>query len=124
MSTIKVNTLQTTTGTELSPAKIWGVVSGAGTFTLHDDVNISSATDSGTGRYTFSFGITLSNTNYCPTTADGYSTLNYWDGSIGFSRVPFRSTTSAGINTSTHISGVTAGTEEDKYKLSMAIFSN
>ena len=124
MSTIKVNTLQTTSGAELSPAKIWGVVSGKSSFTLHDDVNISSATDSGTGRYTFSFGITLSNTNYCPTTSDGYNIVNSWDQSIGFSRVPFRSTTSAGINTSTHISGVTAGNEEDKDKLSMAIFSN
>jgi hypothetical protein len=124
MSTLKVNSLATTSGVELAPAKIWGVVSGRSSFTLHDDVNISSATDSGTGRYTFTFGITLPNTNYCPTTADGYFNLNSWDQSIGLSRVPYRSTSSAGINTSTHLSGVSGGNEEDKDKLSMAIFSN
>ena len=124
MSTIKVDNLTTTSGVELAPAKIWGVVSGTGTFTLHDDVNISSATDVGAGRYTLNFGITLGNVNYCPVTSDGYETLNSWDQSIGLSRVPFRSTTSAGLNTSTHLANVSVGGEYDRYKVAMAIFCN
>jgi len=123
MSTLKVNNLTTTSGVELAPAKLWGIVSGRVTFELHDDLNISSATDSGTGRYTFNFGITLGSTNYCPATCDGYSSTA-WDASTGLSRLPSRTTTSAGINTSTHISGVSVGNEEDMYKVAMTIFSN
>jgi hypothetical protein len=123
MSTLKVNTLQDTSGNQLSSARLWGVVSGRGTFQLNDDVNISSATDSGTGRYTFNFGITLSSNSYCPATCDGLSSVS-WDASTGLSRVPFRTTTTAGINTSTHISGVSAGNEEDMYNVAMAIFAN
>lgn len=124
MSTLKVNTIETTSGVERATAVLWGVVSGLGTFTLNNDMNISSATDNATGQYVFNFSVTLPNVNYCPTTSDGYETLNTWNRSIGFSRIPLRSTTSAGINTSTHASGLGQGNQEDKYNLSMAVFTN
>ena len=46
-------------------AKAWVQLDGSGTIAIKDDLNISSATDSGTGYYTFSITNAFSDSDYC-----------------------------------------------------------
>jgi len=64
MSTLKVDTLQTTGGAGLYPAKAWVNFDGTGTVAIRDDGNVSSITDNGTGDYTLNFDNALSSSNY------------------------------------------------------------
>jgi hypothetical protein len=73
MSTLKVDTLQTTGGAGLYPARAWlnynQVVVG-----ITNSANVSSVTDVATGQYTVSFTNAFSASTYCA-------------GSVGFRRV-------------------------------------
>jgi len=72
MSTLKVSTIQDTSGNNSSTpaevaegrAKAWLNLTGTGTIAIADDFNISSVTDRGTGRYSATFTNSMSNTNY------------------------------------------------------------
>lgn len=72
MSTLKVATIQDTSGNNSSTpsevangrAKAWINFSGTGTVAIRDDYNVSSLTDVGTGQYTISFTNALSSSNY------------------------------------------------------------
>ncbi len=67
MSTLKVDTLQTTGGAGLYPAKAWINFNGTGTVSITDDGNVSSLTDSGVGSYTLAFTAALSSATYATT---------------------------------------------------------
>ena len=80
MSTLKVATIQDTSGNNSSTpaqvaegrAKAWVNFNGTGTVAIRDDFNVSSITDNATGRYT----VTLTNAmgsaeNYVVTGASG-----------------------------------------------------
>jgi hypothetical protein len=73
MSTLKVDTLQTTGGAGLYPARAWvnynQVVVG-----ITNSANVSSVTDNSTGKYTVSF-------------TDAFSAATYCAGMIGYKRV-------------------------------------
>ena len=69
MSTLKADTIQNTSGgavtlTNQSAAKAWANLNGS-TFGLRDSFNTSSATDNGTGNYTYNWSSSLANANYC-----------------------------------------------------------
>ncbi len=72
MSTLKVNTIQNTSGgasstpeqIEQGRAKNWVNFNGTGTVAIRDDYGISSITDNGTGQYQVNFDTAMSNTNY------------------------------------------------------------
>ena len=72
MSTLKVDTLQDSSGSNASTtaqieqgrAKVWANLDGIGTIALRDSFNISSVTDTATGKYTFNFATNMANTNY------------------------------------------------------------
>ena len=85
MSTLKVNTIQNTSAAHGSTpeqiaqgrAKAWlnlcGGVAGLGqSFALRDSFNISSVTDTATGRYTVNLTTAMSNTNYCVVSSGHY----------------------------------------------------
>ncbi len=73
MSTLKVNTIQNTSGgssstpeqIEQGRAKVWLNMKGSGTVAINDSFNVSSVTDLGTGMYQANFSVTMANTNYC-----------------------------------------------------------
>ena len=65
MSTLKVDTLQTTGGAGLYPAKAWVNFDGAGTVAIRDSENVSSITDNSQGNYTTNFTDALSSANFC-----------------------------------------------------------
>ena len=81
MSTLKVNTIQNTSGgssstpeqIEQGRAKVWINFNGSGTVAIRDSFNISSLTDNGTGDYTLNFSNAFSNDDYCLAGTAGYN---------------------------------------------------
>ena len=73
MSTLKVGTIQNTSGGSSSTPeqiaegriKAWVQFQGSGTVSIRDDFNVSSITDHGTGEYTITYSTAFSNINYC-----------------------------------------------------------
>ena len=71
MSTLKVNTIQDTSGSNSSTAaeisqgraKVWINFQGSGTATILQSYNVSSLTDNGTGNYTINYSSALANAN-------------------------------------------------------------
>lgn len=74
MSTLKVATIQDTSGNNSSTpsqvsqgrAKAWVNFDGTGTVSIRDDFNVSSLTDHSTGAYTLNLTTAMSNTNGAP----------------------------------------------------------
>ncbi len=72
MSTLKVNTIQDTSGgssstpaqIEQGRAKLWVRWTSIGTLTIKDSYNVTSVTDNGTGDFTVNYAITMANANY------------------------------------------------------------
>jgi hypothetical protein len=64
MSTLKVNTLQNTSGVEVYTCKAWVNFNGTGTVAIRASGNVSSITDNGTGDYTLNFTTALADANY------------------------------------------------------------
>ena len=72
MSTLKVNTIQDSSGSNASTteqinkgrAKKWVVFNGYSTGSILDSFDVSSITDNGTGDYTINFATAFSSTNY------------------------------------------------------------
>ena len=54
----------TTTNLQQGLAKAWGNLDGTGTIAIRDSFNIGSATDGGTGYYTFNYTNDMSNDDY------------------------------------------------------------
>ena len=73
MSTLKVATIQDTSGNNSSTpaqvaggrAKAWVNFNGTGTVAIRDDFNVSSITDHASGDYTANFTTAMANANYC-----------------------------------------------------------
>lgn len=68
MSTLRVNTIQDSTGSS-SPAinglaRAWVNFNGTGTVAIRASLNVSSITDNGTGDYTINFTTAMSDANY------------------------------------------------------------
>ena len=95
MSTLKVATIQDTSGNNSSTpaqvaegrAKAWCNFNGGGTVAIRDDFNISSLADNGTGKYTLSFTNAMANTDYCVVTAasaGAQSNVDTWFNPIVF----------------------------------------
>lgn len=64
MSTLRVNTLQNTSGVEVYTAKAWVNFNGTGTVAIRASGNVSSITDNGNGNYTVNFTSALPDTNF------------------------------------------------------------
>ena len=79
-------------------AKAWANIDGTGTPSLEDSYNVSSLTDTGTGRYTLNFSTALANGHYAwagsagneGTTTSGRDVTN--DGTRTTSALPIRVT--------------------------------
>ena len=64
MSTLKVNTIQDTSGNTQYMAKVWGNINFTGTPSIRASGNLSSITDHGTGDFTLNFSSSLPDANY------------------------------------------------------------
>ena len=64
MSTIKVNTIQNSSGVEQYTCKAWVNFNGTGAVAIRANGNVSSITDSGTGRYIVNLSTAMPDANY------------------------------------------------------------
>jgi hypothetical protein len=64
MSTLKVNTIQNTSGVEVYTCKAWVNFNGQGTVSIRASGNVSSITDHGVGNYTVNFTTAMADVNY------------------------------------------------------------
>lgn len=64
MSTLKVNTIQNTSGVEVYTAKAWVNFNGSGTVAIRASGNVSSITDNNNGDFTVNFTNAMSDVNY------------------------------------------------------------
>ena len=102
MSTLKVNTIQNTSGSNSSTAeqiaqgraKSWVNFVGTGTVSINDSFNVSSITDSGTGKYIVNMSTAMANINYA-VVCDGRFNTSDGAGSTGATtrRIAFTTTT-------------------------------
>ena len=84
MSTLKVNTIQNTSGSSSSTpeqieqgrAKAWLNFNGTGTAAIRDSFNISSITDNSTGDFTINITTAMADANYSVTGGIGTTTGN------------------------------------------------
>lgn len=80
MSTLKVNTLQDTSGNGFYPARAWVKYNADGTQAIQDDKNVSSITDRGSAVQTINFSNSFSNAHYASSgvTANGGGGSESW----------------------------------------------
>ena len=68
MSTIKVDTIKTTSNVEVFTCKAWvnfdGTTNTGGSCTIRASGNVTSVTDNGTGDYTVNFTTAMTDVNY------------------------------------------------------------
>ncbi len=77
MSTIKVDTIQDTSGNEQFTAKAWVNFNGSGTVAIRDSGNVSSITDNGTADFTTNFTNSFAAASYAISgTARDYPTYS------------------------------------------------
>lgn len=69
MSTIKVDTIQTTSGVEQYTAKAWGSLQCQGTVSIRASGNVSSLTDNAVGEFTVSYTAAHPTATYAFTSA-------------------------------------------------------
>ena len=89
MSTIKVDTIKTTSNVEVFTAKAWVNFNGTGTVAIRASGNVSSVTDLGTGRYTITFTNALTDANYCVTSACSPNGANTMYSPLVFAGAPW-----------------------------------
>ena len=77
MSTLKVNTIQNTSGVEVYTAKAWVNFNGTGTVAIRAAGNVSSITDNGTGDYTINFTNAMPDANYSIVGSSGTTASDY-----------------------------------------------
>lgn len=71
MSTLRVTTLQTTSGVEVYTCKAWVNFNGTGTVAIRASGNVSSITDNGVGDYTVNFSSAMTDLNYAAVATHG-----------------------------------------------------
>jgi hypothetical protein len=129
MSTLRVNTLQNTSGVEVYTCKAWVNFNGTGTsspFTIANGFiraagNVTSVTDNGVGDYTVNFTNAMVDANYCVSGSAGGIGGTSSNGGVALclpsSGTPIKSTTQVQIST---FIGGTGST--DRPQVSVAIY--
>jgi hypothetical protein len=64
MGTLKVDDIFDESSKQYFPARVSGTLNGSGTISLQANLNVSSATDNGTGKYQFNFSNSLISATY------------------------------------------------------------
>lgn len=114
MSTLRVTTLQTTSGVEVYTCKAWVNFNGTGTVAIRAAGNVGSITDSGVGTYTVNITNAFADTNYA-TVANAFN-----DGSQRLDCEPGITKTTSSQSLTTTVT--TSNTLADSQLISVAFF--
>lgn len=115
MSTLKVTTIQNTSGVEQYLCKAWVNFNGTGTVAIRGSGNVSSITDNGTGDYTINFTTAMSDANYSVQALAGYR--NYISAIVRQYDTPAQSTTAIRLTCSEG-----TGALADTFQFNVAVF--
>lgn len=100
MSTLRVNNIQDALGGDLIVAKgmarAWVNFNGTGTIAIRSSHNVSSLTDTATGRYRVNFTTAMEDANYCALVTGTRATG--WSANIDDALAPTTSTVSVVTN--------------------------
>lgn len=106
MSTLKVDTIQNTSGVESALIKAWLNADTTGTVSIRDDLNVDNITDQGVGLYQINFDITFTDNDYCQVAMTGVTAgygnsyaVNAWEGLSGAGQDQTKTTTTCQLNT-------------------------
>jgi hypothetical protein len=105
MSTLRVNTLQNTSGVEVYTCKAWVNFNGTGTVAIRAAGNVSSITDNGVGNYTVNFTTAMVDANYAVAGMSSAPTTGTSDGGAIAFRVRAATAPLAGSVTITNSGG-------------------
>ena len=119
MSTLKVNTIQNTSGVTQYTAQAWVNFNGTGTVAIRASGNVSSITDNGSGDYTVNFTTAMPDANYS-TVALASSTLAQTAGRSCSTKSDGTYSTTA-VQVRTHAQTTTTG-YEDNPLVSVSVF--
>mgnify|MGYP003110706345 CR=1 FL=1 len=125
MSTLKADTIQSTSGgavtlTKQQAAKVWSNLNGTGTIAERDNFNISGYTDNGgNGDYTHSYTNSLGNTNYCY-----LLTADFQSGTARNANMGIDTSAQATGSMRIHTYGLSTGNADDFEVINMAIFGD
>ena len=78
MSTIKVDTIQNTSGVQQYTAQITATMNGTGTIALQQSDGVSSVTDNGVGQYQFNFSNNFSAATYFASGSVCHNASTFW----------------------------------------------
>lgn len=122
MSTLRVNTIQDSTGSS-SPAinglaKAWVNFNGQNTVAIRAALNVSSITDLATGRYIINFNTAMPDTNYATVFGTGDYNAS-WNGGQALGRVGNSTKATTGIHL--HLSNNTFS-DYDFEEISITVF--
>ena len=128
MSTLKVATIQDTSGNNSSTpaqvaegrAKAWINLDGTGTISIRNQFNVSSITDMATGIYKITFTTAMPNANYVVVTTSGENSSGFsvlHDSGAGNYRAPT-------VNDFLVRHADTAGTQYDRRQVSVVVFGD
>lgn len=119
MSTVRVNTIENTSGVQQYLAKAWVNFNGTGTVAIQASGNVTSITDNGVGAYTVNFTAAMSDANYAVLATSGdQGSANYNIAHVSSAAAP--TTGAVRIQTLTQNSGNPAAA--DHSRVSVAIF--
>ena len=129
MSTIKVTTLQDTSGGNSSTseeifqgrAKVWVNFDGTGTIAIRDDFNVASLTDNGTGNYTVTLTNAMPNANYAAIATIGGGSISNGSEST---QIISRTTTNFQVYISSDGTGGSTYTAQNASYVAAAIFGD
>ena len=76
MSTIKVDTIKTTSNVEVFTCKAWVNFNGTGTVAIRASGNVSSITDNSVGNYTVNFTTAVADSNFAYLVSGGGPTAS------------------------------------------------
>ena len=127
MSTLKVTTIQDTSGGNASTseqiaqgrAKSWVSFVGTGTVSINDSFNVSSITDSGTGKYIVNMSTAMANINYAVVCDGRYNTSDAAGSTKASTRRTVFTTTTYGIRAAS-----AGGSFDDMAFLSGVVFGD
>ena len=114
MSTLKVSTIQNTSGVEVYTCKAWVKFSATGgTPVINASGNVSSITDDGVGKYTINFTNAMVDANYSLVGSGGYKdgTDNVEPVSVAIRRLNTSAYSTTQCAISTQFTGATGATD-------------
>lgn len=117
MSTLRVDTVQSSIGVERYLAHAWVNFNGSGTVVINASGNVSSITDGGVGLYTANFGNAFTDANYALSSA-GQNRASHSTRTASWNYLTAPTSTACSMSTGLGGGNAVTGPQEDLERIS------